>query len=189
MGQEAAQILMDCAYSGDIYEQACQVGNGTIWPPCTRWSAIKFRILTTGIPLVKGSRAAKEGLCSSRRDCGDKGMTGFVGLFWKTIRPYAPLTETRSLSDSPQVPDGQPVADERPTLNIERPTSKYGSRRTKARSWVILGRWKFIRKRVTSVCARRIVSGMRQAYEVAAGLPASALHRNFPYAKNGQLPD
>jgi hypothetical protein len=46
----------------------------------------------------------KEGLCSGRLDYGDNGVTGFVTLFWKTIRRRAALgrpTETTILSGLP----------------------------------------------------------------------------------------
>jgi len=45
-----------------------------------------------------GSRAAKEGRCASGRDCGGKGVTGFLALFWKKIRPWAALTRLMETS-------------------------------------------------------------------------------------------
>jgi hypothetical protein len=70
----------------------------------------------------------------------DRGIRGIIHqqvrkpLFCNRIRPRAPLArliEKRSLSGLSQVRDGQPNTDERPTFNIERPTSKYSERRAK----------------------------------------------------------
>jgi hypothetical protein len=50
------------------------------------------RILTIRIRLVKKKSRGERSFCCGRLDYGDKGMTGFVALFWKTIRPCAALT-------------------------------------------------------------------------------------------------
>jgi hypothetical protein len=51
-------------------------------------SAINRRILPFRSPLVNGVRVVKKELCCGQLNYDDKGVTGFVGLFWNTARPW-----------------------------------------------------------------------------------------------------